>query len=198
MRRKTKVIAIIAIIVILSMTTAAFALAAGQPAVGPPSGTWAPDTNVTFTITTNNYGLQGAVNTSPNLTLVSQAPGVDGMGFGARPASFMVANTAQVTYTYRIAADAEPGDVFWFDVTSVIASDDEGETTNIGNLPRASGTVIEDDDGGDNGGGGNGGGGGGRDDVPKVGDEPANALPAALIGLAVIGALGVVGYVKLR
>ena len=203
MRRKTKVIAIIAVIAILSMTTAAFALAASQPTVSGPA-TAAAGAEVTFTITVNNDALMGSVSASPNLRF-------EGASFGAMPNiadedGFFVFGVPTVTYRYTVAANAQHGDTFSFNVTGISASDAEGNETTWANT-GASGTVAatqtqspppettappttEPPPGTP--------GGPGRDDVPKVGDAPASALPAALIGLAIIGALGVVGYIKLR
>jgi len=192
------------------MTTAAFALAATAPTVRSSVTTAAPGDTVTFTITINNYGLSGSVSASPNLNWVrafSDAEDTD-LGFPidtTSPTVILVANATTITYVYTVAENAQPGAPFSFTVSNTTTSNAQNEASGPFTISAGGNVAGGDTDtgGGDTGtGGGDTGTGGGtdrpRDDVHKVGDVPVNTLPAALIGLALAGALGIVGYIKLR
>jgi len=215
MRRKHKIIAIIAVTVILSMTMASFALAEGNPSVSGSTEWAAAGEYVTFTINTNNTRLQGSISVQ-NLEYEDSSSDATPIGGGISidflaPNAFAVANATEITYVFRVAADVEPGDEWSFNVTNLVGGD-EAPGVSLPNI-SAGGMVP---------GGGGGGatvtptptpeptpepeapppaGGGQLDDSHKVGDvnEPVSAAPIVLGSIAVLVAvLGIFGYVKLR
>ena len=200
--KRNKIIAVIAVVVVLSMSLAAFALASTQPAVSGPA-TAEAGAPVTFTIATNNEGLSGNVSASDNL--VFQSAGREGIG-PTNPGDFAVVG-GTITYNYIVAAGTPAGATFRFEVNGMQAYDEDGNAVALANTTIfAEGTVT----------------GvvittppvdvttppvtttappGGTPDTPrppKVGDD-TSATPIVIGGIAVLVlALGIFGYVKLK
>ena len=216
MRRKSKIIAAIAVVVILSMSLAAFALASTQPTVGKSPDSPRAGETVTFTINIGTFGLQGNVSASDNREFVP--PAVRNGGIGPTTGEgFAVLEATSITYTYRVKDGTAANAPFWFEINNLLAGDaDANEVPLTSTVVRVSATVAgpqettspspDPTNGNGNGTTPTPGGTtptpGGTPDTPrppKVGDDSASAAPVVIGGIAVLViALGIFGYVKLK
>jgi len=201
--KRNKIIAIIAVVVVLSMSLAAFALAAGSnPSVAANLATVPAGETVTFRITTNNLDLQGTV-VAPaalgNAVITTDVAQLVPLG----QTRFAAMGAAWIDYTYTIPAGAVAGTVYTFTITDLIGGDAAGETTPwdarsaqvtvaaTGTDPDPSpspspGTPPPPPPGTPD-----------TPRPPKVGDEPASSAPIVIGAIAVL-VLGIFGYVKLK
>jgi len=197
--RTKKIIAVISVIVILSMSLAAFALASTQPTVSGPPAPPVAGAPVSFTITTNNMGLDGTVAASANLVFQNATATM-----GTPTASGFNVISTTITYNYVVAAGTPANAPFWFEVSNLVGWDADANQVQIANpIIRAEGTVAPPivvppppdpspsiappppppaPD---------------TPRPPKVGDEPASSTPIVIGAIAVL-VLGIFGYVKLK
>jgi hypothetical protein len=207
MRKTKKFIAIIAVVVVLSLSLAAFALAEmSLPSVSMNRTTAARGDTVEFTINANSDSLRGRIDVSSNLVYDGFRISSNTMNV-VREDGFAALDVEWITYVYKVAADAVVGDTYSFRVYNIVGADADDNEEELGDTAPRIGTVIA---------------------APVVSIEPpaspvispvispsapvvdpnhgasdidaaASAAPVIIGGIAVLVlALGVFAYVKLR